>query len=57
MLGQKIRTLANEAFSSGEHEKIWDGRSDDGQLMASGVYFYRLKSEDFTQTKKMNLMK
>jgi PKD repeat protein len=57
MLGQNIRTLADETFSSGEHEVVWDGASDDGRQMASGVYFYRLKSADFVDTRKMNLMK
>jgi len=57
MLGQKIRTLVNESYASGEHEVVWDGASDDGYQVASGVYFYRLKSAGFVDTRKMNLMK
>jgi fibronectin type 3 domain-containing protein len=62
VLGQKIRTLVNEAQSIGLQEAVWDGRNELGQQVASGVYFYRLHVNSrgeqlFMQSKKMVLMK
>jgi len=45
---------ANEA---GLVEVFWDGRSDNGDDVASGVYFYRLEARDFVATKKMIMLK
>jgi FlgD Ig-like domain len=55
--GRIVRTLANETRAAGAYELTWDGLDDDGQAVASGVYFYRLVAPDFTQTKKMVLLK
>jgi hypothetical protein len=55
--GQLVRTLANEEFAAGAHTKVWDGRNDAGQAVSSGVYFYKLVANNFSQTKKMVLLK
>jgi hypothetical protein len=55
--GQLVRTLANESFAVGAHTKVWDGRNDAGQAVSSGVYFYKLVANNFSQTKKMVLLK
>jgi hypothetical protein len=55
--GRLVRTLANEVRASGPHEVKWDSRNDEGVPVASGVYFYRLVTPGFTQTKKMVLLK
>jgi flagellar hook assembly protein FlgD len=55
--GQKIRTLLDENLSKGSHYSIWDGKDNNGLNVASGVYIYRLKSGNTTQSKKMILMK
>ena len=57
--GQLVRTLVNEVQTPqiGGFEVTWDGRSNAGQQVSSGVYFYRLVAKDFTQTKKMVLLK
>ncbi len=55
--GARVRTLANEDFAAGMHTAVWDGRNDAGQPVASGVYFYKLVARDFTQTRKMVLLK
>jgi hypothetical protein len=56
-LGQTIRNLLNENFSAGQFQTVWDGRNDAGMLIATGVYFYRLETENFSQTRKLLLMR
>jgi hypothetical protein len=56
--GQLVRTLiAGTPFTKGEHQIVWDGRNDSGKTSASGIYFYRLTTPNFTQQKKMMLLK
>ena len=55
--GRLIRRLLDGAVQPGEHQASWDGRDNDGRPVASGVYFYRLKTGDISQTKKMILLK
>jgi hypothetical protein len=55
--GELVRTLANESRSAGAHQLTWDGRNDAGQPVSSGVYFYKLVTNNFSQTKKMVLLK
>jgi hypothetical protein len=55
--GELVRTLASEEYTAGAHTKVWDGRNDAGSPVSSGVYFYKLVANDFTQTRKMVLLK
>lgn len=56
--GQRVRTLVDEDRAPGVHADVtWDGRDNDGRPVASGIYFYRLTAQGFTQTKKMILLK
>lgn len=55
--GQKIKTLVNENLSEGIHNIEWNGTDNKGNYVASGIYFYKMKSGKYTSTKKMLLMK
>ncbi len=57
--GQLIRTLVDEMQSPCEtgFAETWNGMNDQGQPVSSGVYFYKLVTKGFTQTKKMVLLK
>lgn len=57
VFGQKVRTLVNGQQSAGYHQVIWDATNDNGVQVASGVYYYRLETSDFSETKKMLLIK
>ncbi|MCI0596403.1 MAG: T9SS type A sorting domain-containing protein [candidate division Zixibacteria bacterium] len=57
VLGQKIRTLVSGNFPGGEHAATWNGRDEAGRPLSSGVYFYRLRSENRVLTRKMVLIK
>lgn len=51
--GARVRTLVDELRRANNYREVWDGRSDKGSEVASGVYFYRLTAGTFTDTKKM----
>ncbi len=55
--GQKIRTLVSEDQNSGNYEYIWDGKNDNQKTVSSGIYFYRLKTEDLNASQRMVLLK
>jgi len=56
--GQKVVTLLDEFLSSGEHDVIWDGKNNDGDFVASGIYLYKINvSGRHSSTKKMMLLK
>ncbi len=57
ILGQHVKTLASGHFEAGRHEVVWDGTNEAGVAVTSGVYLYRLETGDFTETKKMMLLK
>jgi hypothetical protein len=57
MLGRKVITLADGQFKAGEHRLTWNGRSGSGDQLSSGVYFYRLKTASFDQTRKLLMLK
>ncbi len=57
ILGQKVRTLLDEERLPGNYQVIWDGKNQKGELASSGIYFYRLQSGDFTETKRMVFLK
>jgi len=52
LLGREVTTLVNEQLKPGSYEAEWDGTN-----FASGIYFYSLVTDDFTETKKMVLIK
>ena len=55
--GQVVRRLALGHQSAGTYAAYWDGRSEFGKPVASGVYFYRLTAGNFTATRKMLIQK
>ncbi len=55
--GELTATLASGRFSAGTHSVVWDGRGKSGENVASGIYFYRLLTEEEELSKKMVLIK
>jgi hypothetical protein len=55
--GQRVSTLVDERKDAGRFAVHWDGTNDAGRRVASGIYFYRMESGDFTMTHKMLLMR
>ncbi len=57
VVGQRIRVLFEGELPAGRHSIVWDGRETSGQMVGSGVYFYRLKSQNFSEIKRMVFLK
>jgi hypothetical protein len=57
LLGQEVTTLIDEVLSPGSYQVIWNGFNYQGQAVASGLYFYYLRSGKFSAKKKMMLIK
>ena len=52
-----MKTWISETLESGDHTVIWNGKDDNNKSVSSGIYFYKLKTDNHEQTKKMLLMK
>ena len=57
VLGQKVRTLVDQYLDADVHKVEWDSNDEGGHAVASGVYFYRIDTDNFSQTRKMVLLK
>jgi len=56
-LGQLVNTLVNEEKDAGYYQAVWNGNDNHGNQVASGIYFYRLQTGNFINTKKMILLR
>ena len=56
-MGRLVATLVNGQQSAGRYDAQWNGRSDAGNTVASGMYLYRLKAGNFVETRTMLLLK
>ena len=57
ILGKKVSTLLNNVVSPGKHKIEWNAKDNEGNPVASGIYFYELSSSSFTARKKMLLIR
>jgi len=55
--GELVCKLVSEVQGAGDHEVQWNGRDENGNEVASGVYLSRLQIGEFTSVKKMMLLK
>lgn len=55
--GQCIRHLEDTEHVAGEYTVVWNGRDDSNRELPSGTYFYQLKVNDYTSSKKALLVK
>ena len=53
ILGRKLVTLIDSDHSAGRFNIMWNGKDAYGNHLGSGIYFYQLTTEQFSQTKKM----
>ena len=57
LLGREVRTLVDTKVGPGYHTVQWDGKDSGGREVSSGMYFYRLKSGQYQESRKMLLLK
>ena len=57
MMGRQISTLVSSLQSAGYKSIQWNGTNDAGQPVSAGVYLYKIQAGDYSQTKKMVLLK
>ena len=57
ILGKKVKVLLNKHQIAGFKTVHWDGKDEKGDKVASGVYFYRLEADKFSEVRKMLLVK
>ena len=61
-IGHPIRRLSLGHITAGVYKDktkaaYWDGKNDDGEQIASGVYFYQIQAGDYRETRKMVILK
>ncbi len=56
-LGQQIGTLIDMQYLAGFHSVHWDGKDRNGSPVSSGVYLYQIQAGEFSQVKKMSLIR
>jgi len=55
--GNKIRELADEQKEAGTHKYYWDGKSGNGDVVGSGLYFVHIQAGEYKKTKKIVVVK
>jgi hypothetical protein len=57
IVGQKVRTLVDKDMKPGVYTADWDGKDENGDLVSSSIYFYKMQAGEFSNMKKMVLLK
>jgi hypothetical protein len=57
LAGRQVRVLLDDVRQASRHEVTWDGKDGMGRTVASGLYFYKLETEQGSETKKMILLR
>ena len=55
--GRRVKILADRTRSSGDYSVNWDGRDSQGRQVASGHYFYRMRTERGALTRRLIVIK
>jgi hypothetical protein len=57
LTGNLLTTLVSSNFSAGHYSTLWNGSDNSGNAVQTGVYFYKMVSGNFIETKKMTIIK
>ena len=57
IMGKLVKRLVSQKLNAGEHCVTWRGDNENGIIVSSGIYFYKMHTRGFLETKKMLLLK
>ncbi|MBD3287826.1 T9SS type A sorting domain-containing protein [candidate division KSB1 bacterium] len=57
ILGQHIKTLADDNFPAGKYTVEWNGTDTYGQTVGNGIYFYKIQTDEFSEVRKMVVLR
>ena len=57
LMGREVRTLVNSVEQAGYKTVLWDSKDSYGQPVSGGIYIYHIQAGEYSQTKKMVLLK
>ncbi len=57
LTGRRVRTLSRGHRNAGDHRTTWDGSDDRGRSLASGVYLVHLRGVEFSESRRVTLVK
>ena len=57
VLGRKISTLVSAYHEPNRYRAVWNGTDENGFKVPAGVYFYRMSTENYSDVKKIILLK
>ena len=57
LLGKEVKQLVSKKVEPGKYKVVWNGKDNLGNEVSSGVYFYRLKTEQVLKQKKLILLR
>lgn len=57
ILGRRVHVLVDAKQNAGFHHALWDGKTEAGRSVVTGVYFYRLAAKGFVKTRKMLVLR
>ena len=55
--GRLVKTLANAQMQPGTHQLTWDANDEEGNNISAGIYFLRIETKDYAETKKLSVIK
>jgi flagellar hook assembly protein FlgD len=55
--GEKVKTLINEKLPAGNHQIIWNGKDDNNKSVSSGIYFYKMNTDEYSAIKRLILLR
>ena len=57
LMGRNIRSIKNNVLPAGIYDMDWDGRTNNGDMATAGIYFIRMVSAQYQNTRKIILLK
>ncbi|HEX4374709.1 MAG TPA: FlgD immunoglobulin-like domain containing protein [Puia sp.] len=57
MTGRPVKTIAGAQLQPGDHQFLWNGKDEKGNALNTGIYFLRIETEDYSETRKIIMVR